>query len=132
MAIRTDDGPPISPLPATESISRVMVSSPSASRSRIGVIVVVACVLPSVTVTSVVARSKSLPSHAVPVEARAMVTSPVTASLSDSVTATGVRSSPSSTSSASTEMLTEAIASTVMLKASDTESGPAASLSVAV
>ena len=132
MTMRTDDGVPMSPLPATESILRVMISSYSASRSRIGVIVVAAWVLPAATVTSVLARSKSLPSRAVPVEARAMATSPVTASLSVSVMAMGVRSSPSSTSVAAAEMVTEAVASTAMVNVSEAASGPAGSLSVAV
>ena len=123
---------PISPLPAIDSISRVMVSSPSASRSRIGVIVVVAWVPAAATVTSVLPRSKSLPSRAVPLAARAMATSPVTGSLNVRVTATGVRSSPSSTSVSATSMLTEATASTVIVKVSDAESGSAASLSVTV
>ena len=132
MSIWTDDDAPISPLPTSESISRVMISSPSASRSRIGVIVVVAWVLPSATVTSSLARSKSLPSRALPVEAKVMVTSPKTASLSVTVTAMGVWSSPSSTSATAADMSTKAIASTVMVKASAAVSGSAASLSVAV
>ena len=51
MVMSTEEGEPTSPLPSTEAIARVMVSSPSASRSRIGVIVVVTRVLSSATVS---------------------------------------------------------------------------------
>ena len=108
MSTRTADGAPISALPATASISRTTVSSPSASRSRIGVTVVAPSVAPAMTVTKGLPRSKSPPSRAVPVEARATVTSPATGALSVTVTATGARSAPSSICTAAAERLTEA------------------------